>query len=223
MLRTTDMEDTEEEMSDSLAIKQQNDRPKSSGDKMRSKQKSYCHQRGGNYDAKSEKDSSEPKRKVADSKSKVNGYKFIVFEIFLTSLVFQEKEIIVAEDVDRKEECKNLLGTLNRSDDSIPFRQPVKLLNVPDYLQVIDQPMDLQTVGEKLQADNYATLSEFAEDVRLIITNSKKFRPSKTSVIYAMTDRLSILFEDHIRHILATYETRKTTTGCNSKLFQLIT
>ena len=137
--------------------------------------------------------------------------------------MFQEKEIIVAENVDRKEECKKLLGTLNRSDDSIPFRQPVKLLNVPDYLQVIDQPMDLQTVGEKLQADNYATLSEFAEDVRLIITNSKKFRPSKTSVIYAMTDRLSILFEDHIRHILATYETRKTTTGCNSKLFQLIT
>ena len=91
-----------------------------------------------------------------------------------------------AADLSWGEQCQNLLDILNRSEDSIPFRQPVNLLNVPDYLQVIDQPMDLQTVGEKLQAGHYATPSEFANDVRLIFENSKKFKPNRNSVMYTM-------------------------------------
>ena len=62
----TDMEDMEEEMSDLLAIQQQNNGPQFSGERSRSKQPSRC-QRGGNYGAGSE-DSSKPKGKV----SKVN-------------------------------------------------------------------------------------------------------------------------------------------------------
>ena len=40
-------------------------------------------------------------------------------------------------------------------------------------------------------------------------------------MMYAMTDRLSILFEKHFENILATYETQKTAAGCKSKRFQL--
>ena len=103
--------------------------------------------------------------------------------------------------------------------DSVPFRQPVNFELVPDYLRVVDYPMDLQTVGEQLQDGHYATPSDFAKDVHLIFENSKKFNPNRKSRIYAMTDRLLILFEDHIRLILATYATQKTATGCKSKLF----
>ena len=66
------MEDTEEEMSGSLATKQHNDRPQLSGGGMRSKLPTYCQQRGGNYGSVSKEDSSEPTGKVALSKSKVN-------------------------------------------------------------------------------------------------------------------------------------------------------
>ena len=96
-----------------------------------------------------------------------------------------------------KQQCKDLLETLNQSEDAGPFREPVSILDVPDYLQVIDHPMDLQTVREQLQVSNYATPSDFAKDVRLIFENSKNYNTNKKSRIYAMTVRLSLLFEDH--------------------------
>ena len=53
----------------------------------------------------------------------------------------------MAEGVDWKEECKDLLVILNQSNDSDPFREPIDILYVPDYLDTIAIPMDLQTVG----------------------------------------------------------------------------
>ena len=61
------MEDTEKEISDSLADQQDNRRPEPAGGRMRSKQPSDC----GNYGADSEEDSSNAKGKVSVSKSKV--------------------------------------------------------------------------------------------------------------------------------------------------------
>ena len=116
-----------------------------------------------------------------------------------------------------KQQCKDLLETLNQSEDAGPFREPVSILDVPDYLQVIDHPMDLQTVREQLQVSNYATPSDFAKDVRLIFENSKNYNTNKKSRIYAMTVRLSLLFEDHIRNILASYKHRKTGDNSNFK------
>ena len=110
-------------MSDSLDTQQQNDRPQSPGKRMRSKQKSDCQQRGGNYDAESEKDSSEPKGKVADSKSKVNCYKFTLIKLYL-HVMFQGKENMVGEYVDWKEECQNLLDILKRSEDAVTSANP---------------------------------------------------------------------------------------------------
>lgn len=108
-----------------------------------------------------------------------------------------------------KQQCKDLLETLNQSEDSSPFREPVNILEFPDYLQIIDHPMDLQTVREQLQVSNYATPMDFAKDVRLIFENSKNFNTNKKSRVYAMTVRLSAVFEEHIRSILATYKHRK--------------
>ena len=77
------MKDKDEDMSDSLATQQHNDRPQSSGEKMRSKQPSDCQQWGVNYSTDSEEDSSKPAGKVADPKSRVNCYQFIFYEIDL--------------------------------------------------------------------------------------------------------------------------------------------
>ena len=117
-----------------------------------------------------------------------------------------------------KEECQKLLDNLNRSEDSIPFRQPVNFEQLPNYVLLVDQPMGLQTVGEKLQDDHYATPCDFSNDVRLIFENSKKFKPNRDSVMYAMTDRLSDLFEDQFRNIMTSYKTQ-TAAGCKSQLF----
>ena len=123
-----------------------------------------------------------------------------------------------------KEDCKNLLDILNREEDSEHFREPVNLLLYTNYFKYVDHPMDLQTVGLNLKANNYATLSEFAKDVRLILENSKKFNQTEKRKIYGQTNRLSDLFEDHIRIILATgtYEAQSKAAGCKSQMFLLI-
>ena len=108
-----------------------------------------------------------------------------------------------------KQQCKDLLDGLWQLEDAGPFKQPVNILDVPDYFQVIDHPMDLQTVREELEAGNYETPMDFAKDVRLICDNSKNFNTNKKSRIYAMTIRLSAVFEEHIRPILASYKHRK--------------
>ena len=110
-------------------------------------------------------------------------------------------KMVKAEGLSWAEQCRNLLNILKQSEDSVSLRAPVNFEVVPDYLRVVDYPMDLQSVGERLRDGHYATPSEFAKDVRLIFVNSKKFSSNKESLIYKMTDRLSLLFEDYFRHI----------------------
>ncbi|KAH9897257.1 putative Bromodomain testis-specific protein [Xylariomycetidae sp. FL2044] len=54
-----------------------------------------------------------------------------------------------------------------------PFKDPVipKEDNVPDYLDIIKKPMDLNTIKAKLDRHEYATADDFANDVRQIFSN----------------------------------------------------
>jgi bromodomain and WD repeat domain-containing protein 1/3 len=127
--------------------------------------------------------------------------------------------IATAAALNWKQQCKDLLDKLWQMEDSEPFREPVNILDVPDYLQVIDHPMDLQTVREQLQVNNYKTPMDFAKDVKLIFENSKNYNTNKRSRIYAMTVRLSCRFEEHVRSILASYKHVKSAANSMSCLF----
>ena len=110
----------------------------------------------------------------------------------------------MGEYVDWKEECQNLLNILKRSEDAVTFRQSISL-NESDNRQVIDKPMNLKTVREKLQEGNYATPNDFAKDVRLIFENLKKCNPIRK---LRKSIRFSILFEDQFHEILDSYKRR---------------
>uniref|UniRef100_A0A8C3RA28 Pleckstrin homology domain interacting protein n=1 Tax=Cyanoderma ruficeps TaxID=181631 RepID=A0A8C3RA28_9PASS len=80
-----------------------------------------------------------------------------------------------------KKQCQELLNLIFQCEDSEPFRQPVDLLEYPDYRDIIDTPMDFATVRETLEAGNYESPMELCKDVRLIFSNSKAYTPSKRS------------------------------------------
>lgn len=63
------------------------------------------------------------------------------------------------------------------------YRQPVDLIAHPDYDQLIDTPIDLTSIKEDLIGGNYATLQEFAKDVRLMFSNSRIYNTNKTSKV----------------------------------------
>ncbi|XP_051006254.1 bromodomain and WD repeat-containing protein 1 [Acomys russatus] len=102
---------------------------------------------------------------------------------------------------DWRRQCKALLLLIFQCEDSEPFRQPVDLVEYPDYRDIIDTPMDFGTVRETLEAGNYDSPSEFCKDIRLIFSNAKAYTPNKRSKIYSMTLRLSALFEEKMKKI----------------------
>ena len=66
---------------------------------------------------------------------------------------------------------------LRKNKNAWPFKQPVDpiALNIPNYLDIIKQPMDLQTVERNLKRKAYATPTQFHADIGKIIRNSYQF------------------------------------------------
>ncbi|CCE86831.1 Piso0_005345 [Millerozyma farinosa CBS 7064] len=79
---------------------------------------------------------------------------------------------------------------------SFPFLTPVDAvaLNIPNYHEIIKEPMDLSTVQSKLANNQYENGDEFERDVRLIFKNCYTFNPEGTDV-NMMGHRLESVFD----------------------------
>jgi bromodomain-containing factor 1 len=62
---------------------------------------------------------------------------------------------------------------------------PVKL-GIPDYFEVIKEPMDLSTVEKNLKMYQYSTMNQFHADINRIWFNSYRYN-QKGSDIYKLT------------------------------------
>ena len=70
-----------------------------------------------------------------------------------------------------------------------------ELLGLHDYHDIIKKPMDLGTLKQKMDAREYKTATEFAEDMRLIFTNCYRYNPPDSDVVM-MAKKLQV---HHIR------------------------
>lgn len=70
-----------------------------------------------------------------------------------------------------------ILRDLERHKTSEFFREPVPYNEefAPGYHKIIKQPMDLTTIGEKLNNEVYTNREQFRTDVMLIITNAQTY------------------------------------------------
>ena len=87
------------------------------------------------------------------------------------------------------------LNELSSSDDAWPFLEPVDARDVPDYHQIIKDPVDIRTLGSRLQSgDYYATLDMFAADVRRMFSNARIYNAADT--VYAkLASKLEAAFD----------------------------
>ncbi|KAJ7287814.1 hypothetical protein C8J57DRAFT_1049744 [Mycena rebaudengoi] len=60
------------------------------------------------------------------------------------------------------------------------FLAPVNGEEVPDYYDVIKEPMDFKTMEEKLQANQYGSVEGFLEDAQLVFDNCKRYNPEQS-------------------------------------------
>jgi len=95
-----------------------------------------------------------------------------------------------------KHDCNDLLKRMFKHEDSEPFREPVSVIDFPDYSRFITTPMDLSSVQETLRVGEYKTPMEFKEEMDLIFANSFKYNTNKKAPVVAMTKRLKEYFLD---------------------------
>lgn len=77
---------------------------------------------------------------------------------------------------------EQVLNEMRDMPNTHPFLAPVSAKAVPDYGKIIKQPMDLQTIREKLRSKTYRSREEFLLDVDLIVKNSQLYNGPKSTL-----------------------------------------
>jgi histone acetyltransferase len=77
-------------------------------------------------------------------------------------------------------EMRRFLYQIQNHKQAWPFLNPVNRDEVPDYYNVITSPMDLSTVGERLEHDFYNAPKDLLADLKLIYSNCKQYNDATT-------------------------------------------
>lgn len=118
--------------------------------------------------------------------------------------------------------CRELLKHLMSKRISNLFNQPVDAdqLKLADYFIVVQKPMDLGTVKEKLRTNSYGNILEFAADVRLTFQNAIRYNPPVHHVHISAKVLISE-FEQSLLD-LATQYAGEAVDLCNLNIDQLL-
>ncbi|KAM9376803.1 bromodomain-containing protein 1-like isoform 1-T1 [Pholidichthys leucotaenia] len=73
-----------------------------------------------------------------------------------------------------------VLDQLQEKDRYNIFAQPVSVKEVPDYLDIIKNPMDFSTMRKRIDAHHYRSLEDFEADFDLIISNCMTYNAKET-------------------------------------------
>ena len=92
--------------------------------------------------------------------------------------------------------CLKILDQLTNHKASWPFLYPVKKEEVPDYFDIIKNPIDFQSIKEKVNSDLYLSRNEFISDIKLIYQNARTYNV-KTTIYYKYANELE-KFSDEI-------------------------
>lgn len=66
------------------------------------------------------------------------------------------------------------------------YREPVSSEEAEDYLDIISQPMDFQTMLGKFSQGSYRHIQDFLEDVKLVFANAEQYNQHGSTVLSCM-------------------------------------
>lgn len=75
----------------------------------------------------------------------------------------------------------HLLNEMQNHQSAWPFQKPVNAEEVPDYYNVITEPMDLETMEKRLEEDAYSSPEDFVKDAKLVFNNCRRYNNDTTS------------------------------------------
>ncbi|CAG9313192.1 unnamed protein product [Blepharisma stoltei] len=96
--------------------------------------------------------------------------------------------------------CYEILQNMKKQNLCSSFLQPVDpvALNLPDYLEVIHDPIDLSAVERNLKAGVYENSQQFAVDIRRIWLNSFTYNSCNSDMFY-ITLEMATYFEKQFK------------------------
>ncbi|XP_071724564.1 histone acetyltransferase GCN5 [Rutidosis leptorrhynchoides] len=92
-----------------------------------------------------------------------------------------------------------LLKTLHDHVDAWPFKEPVDARDVPDYYDIIKDPMDLKTMSKRVESEQYyVTFDMFVADARRMFANARTYNSPET-IYYKCSTRLEAHFQSKVQ------------------------
>ncbi|XP_031487712.1 histone acetyltransferase GCN5 [Nymphaea colorata] len=94
---------------------------------------------------------------------------------------------------------RTLLKAINDHQDAWPFREPVDARDVPDYYDIIKDPIDLKTMSKRLESEQYyVTFEMFVADMKRMFTNARTYN-SPDTIYYKLATKLENVFSNKVQ------------------------
>lgn len=94
---------------------------------------------------------------------------------------------------------RSLIKSMQDHVDAWPFKDPVDARDVPDYYQIIKDPMDLRTLSKRVESEQYyVTLEMFIADVKRMFSNARTYNSPET-IYYKCSTRLESHFQSKVQ------------------------
>ncbi|KAK6338678.1 histone acetyltransferase [Orbilia brochopaga] len=97
-------------------------------------------------------------------------------------------------------QLQHILNEMQNHASAWPFQRPVSREDVADYYEVIKEPMDLETMENRLEADYYATPEDFIRDAKLIFNNCRSYN-NETTTYYKNANKLEKFLFSKLKEI----------------------
>ncbi|EMS66605.1 Histone acetyltransferase GCN5 [Triticum urartu] len=98
---------------------------------------------------------------------------------------------------------KAILQSLVDHADAWPFKEPVDSRDVPDYYDIIKDPIDLKTMSRRVESEQYyVTLEMFVADLKRMFINARTYN-SPDTIYFKCSTRLEAYFTNRIQSHLA--------------------
>jgi histone acetyltransferase len=92
-----------------------------------------------------------------------------------------------------------LLKTMSDHPDAWPFKEPVDPREVPDYYNIIKDPMDMKTMSKRVESElYYITFEMFVADVKRMFHNARTYNAPET-IYYKCATRLENHFSNKVQ------------------------
>ncbi|XP_037659132.1 ATPase family AAA domain-containing protein 2 [Choloepus didactylus] len=153
-----------------------------------------------------------------------------------------EPRLLTAEEVKRLEEqeedtfrelrifLRNVTHRLAIDKRFRVFTKPVDPDEVPDYVTVIKQPMDLSSVISKIDLHKYLTVKDYLSDIDLICSNALEYNPDRDPGDRLIRHRACALrdtayaiikeeLDEEFEHLCEEIQESRKKRGCSSSKF----